>query len=412
MYKIKSNEYNCSLFLEDDSRLIVLPSIFSYSLVLNKENYVQLEKIIKDSDNSKYVKHEIEAKEVSDTTIETILTKIGSFLAWVDEYSKTSKTVRPNNTEKMPEEILNHYINDVLIDKEGVSEGGAFQHIMALNSYYNYLAVNDFSKAKKIVIKPRMREVARDNTKKRTAVKYLTTGLRSTIYQNTSCLRDELLLRSMGEMGCRTKECQGFLVDDFTIGTTTYKGLKSLFLEMDEDESKEEFEYYLQGKYSKSKRNSGGESRMLYFHRDLLLRFKKYYENERPSSDSQTFFLNDPDNGIGRGTPITKNRASKVFAEVRDKVIAMGLNGELDAKEQMLEKDHVGHTLRHSFGTDKFYEFAQEKNIRIDDVTTTSTVYLAVASLMGHTINERSAPQTTKRYIRSCHIMLQFQKAA
>ena len=98
-----------------------------------------------------------------------------------------------------------------------------------------------------------------------------------------------------------------------------------------------------------------------------------------------------------------------MFAQVRAKVIELQKAGLLNADDQKLEEDHTGHVLRHSFGTDKFYKFSEESNIRIDDVTTTSSVYLAVARLMGHSADGRSAPQTTKRYIRSCHIMQQFQ---
>lgn len=408
MLKIKSETYSCPIFVAD-AALIFLPCLFSLSLTQNKEIYAQVYKVTRYNDGMNRAKREIETKYVTDTTIHTILSKLETFLFWVEEYSLTSKELSLFNTEKIPEELLNHYINDVLIGTRGVSETGISQHIMALNAYYNYLDVNDLSVSKRLMVKPAFREAARDNTKKRTAVKYLTPSLRSTLYRNTSNLRDELLLRAMGELGCRSKECQGFLVDDFTIAGKTHKGLRTLFLDLEENPEKDEFEYYLQGKFSKSKRSAGGESRKLYFHRDLLLRFKKYFQNERPHSKEQTFFLNDPANGEGSGIPISKIRPSKVFAQVRAKIIEMQKNGLLDPEDQRLEEDHTGHVLRHSFGTDKFYKFSEEKNIRIDDVTTTSSVYLAVASLMGHSANDRSAPQTTKLYIRSCHILLQFQ---
>ena len=70
----------------------------------------------------------------------------------------------------------------------------------------------------------------------------------------------------------------------------------------------------------------------------------------------------------------------------------------------MLEDDHTGHTLRHSFGTDKFYDVCKENRIKIDSVTPTSAVYLLVARLMGHNAKDGSAPETTRMYIRSCHI--------
>lgn len=410
MLKIKSEKYSCPLFFADDASLILLPCLFSHSLTLNGVTYVQVDRVTKDDDGNKRVKREIETNEVTDTTIHIILSRLETFLFWVEDYSLTSKELNLFNTEKIPEELLNNYINDVLIKTRGASETGISQHIMALNAYYNYLAINDLSVAKRLMVKSAFRETARNNTKKRTAVKYLTPSLRSILYRNTSNLRDELLLRAMGELGCRSKECQGFLVDDFTAAGKAHKGLRSLFIEMDENFDKEVFQYYLQGKFSKSKRSAGGESRTLYFHRDLLMRFKNYFNNERPESKEQTFFLNDPANGEGSGAPISKTRPGKVFAQARAKVIQMQKNGLLDPEDQRLDADHTGHVLRHSFGTDKFYKFSEEANIRIDDVTTTSSVYLAVASLMGHSANDRSAPQTTKRYIRGCHIMLQFQR--
>ncbi len=411
MLKIKSEKYGCPFFVQDDLSLILLPCFFSHFLVLNKQIHVQIDKTSKCYGEKRIVTHKIEAKEVYDTTIKNILSRFETFLLWVEEYSRASERLSLSNTEKMPVELVNFYINDVLIKERGVSQSGIFQHLMALNSYFNYLAINNLSSVKTFLVKPNFREIARDNTRLRTAVKYLTPSLRSVIYRNTNSLRDELLLRAMGEMGCRSKECQGFLVDDFTVGGKTHKGLKSLFLEMNQNEDKEEFEYYLQGRFSKSKRSSGGESRKLYFHRALLLRFEHYYECERPISNEKTFFLNDPDNGNGGGTPVSKTRPSKVFAQVREKIIMMQRNGKLDPDDQMLEEDHTAHILRHSFGTDKFYKFSEDANIRIDDVTTTSHIYLAVASLMGHSTNDRSAPQTTKLYIRSCHILSQFQGA-
>ena len=226
MLKIQLPGSGCPLFVADDSSLILLPCLFSYSLVLNKEIYVQVDQVINNFGERKRVEKMLETKEVVDQTVNNILNRLETFLLWVEEYSRTSQTLSVFNIEKIPEEILNHYINDVLIEIRGVSEKGIFQHIMALNAYFNFLAANHFSSVKRITVKPSFRETARDNTKKRTAVKYLTPSLRSTIYQNTTSLRDELLLRAMGEMGLRSRECQGFLVDDFKSGGKTYSGLK------------------------------------------------------------------------------------------------------------------------------------------------------------------------------------------
>lgn len=145
---------------------------------------------------------------------------------------------------------------------------------------------------------------------------------------------------------------------------------------------------------------------MIYIHHDLLLRFKEYYESERPKTDSDHFFVNDSTTDIG--APISQSRASRVFTDTKKKVFELQERGLLPQEGQMLEPDHTHHILRHSFGTDRFYKYAEQKNMRVDDVTPTSQVYLTVAKLMGHSANDGSAPKTTSTYIRSCHIKEQF----
>lgn len=75
----------------------------------------------------------------------------------------------------------------------------------------------------------------------------------------------------------------------------------------------------------------------------------------------------------------------------------------------MLDEDHTHHVLRHSFGTDKFYELCQKNRMAFDDVSTTSQIYLTVARLLGHNAADKRAPATTKKYIRSCHIKEAFE---
>lgn len=68
MLKIKSEKHSYPLFVADDVSLILLPCFFSQSLTLNKEIYVQVDRVIKDHDGKKRVKCVIEANEVTDTT--------------------------------------------------------------------------------------------------------------------------------------------------------------------------------------------------------------------------------------------------------------------------------------------------------------------------------------------------------
>lgn len=62
--------------------------------------------------------------------------------------------------------------------------------------------------------------------------------------------------------------------------------------------------------------------------------------------------------------------------------------------------------MRHSFGTDTFYDAAQENGMKIDDITHMSQPYLATARLLGHATTGKEPPKTTRDYIRSCHVKI------
>ena len=396
MLSFYSKKHLCKLFTQDDLTPLPLPCLFSH--MLSKKFLVY--SIGKDN--------EINEKEVEKSTSIYMLNRLEQFFLWLQEYSKESDFVSLDNHHNLPCEIINHYVNDVIIEQKGLGEASVRQSIQALNAYYNYLYyAGIINYPRRLFIKPRLREQARSNTSKRTSVKYLTPELRNIISNNASSIRDELLLRTGAECGLRSKENQGVLLHDFRVGTKTHKGIFSLFTDMENNPEQVEFEYYLQGRFSKSKRHSGGRSRKIYLHSDLLRRFKEYYDIERPKSDSDNFFLNNSNST--QGTPISASRATKVFKLVRDKVIAMQEKHLLSANGQLLEEGHTHHVLRHSFGTDKFYFFARQWNIAIDNVTTTSQPYLAVAALMGHSTTNKSAPTTTRKYIRSCHIKESFE---
>jgi len=190
----------------------------------------------------------------------------------------------------------------------------------------------------------------------------------------------------------------GFLLKDFKIGKNKYKGLESLFRELDENEDKLEFIYFLQGIYSKGSNGKGGKSRKIFLSRSILEAMRDYWIEERPVSHSNHLFLNDANNNKGS---ISKSRASIIFNKIRKRI--REAQGALYLHEQEVESDHTYHCLRHSFGTDLFYDLAEENRILVDDVTTTSQVYLTVAATLGHSVTGRFAPETTKKYIRSCN---------
>lgn len=401
MLIVTSDKHNCKLFLNDDSSLIFLPCLFSYFLSKRGVVFHIIESVGIDSSD------QMKSEDVTDETIKFINNRLMTFLLWVEEYSKDKKTISLITHHNLPEELINTYLSQVIIDKMGSGKSSVDQHLLAIRAYYNYLAYIGVSSLKRFFISPQQKRAAMANTSPRNVVRYLTPELRSILIKNTTSLRNELLIRTGCELGLRSKENTGLLINDFVISNKKHNGLKSLFEELDSKPNKIEFEYLLQGKYSKSVRRKGGKARSLYIHRSLLERLREYFKNERPESENNTFFLNN--SSSERGTPISYSCATTAFREVRNRVLELQLNGFLPEDGQALEKEHTHHVLRHSFATDKFYDLSLEKNIAIDDVTTTSVVYLTVAALMGHTTTGADAIETTKRYIQGCHIKLQFE---
>ncbi len=395
----KSEYHQCNIFMAEDLSLLLLPTFFSKAVCLHGVVWKRVTSDGKD----KFASTTYQKEEISDVTIKILHNKLEHFFNWLVQYSQTNSHVSIDRHHNIPEELLNHYINTVIIEEQAAGEHTVEQYLMALRNYYDYLAMTGFTNAKDIRVKPRLKSVVKKNTKRRTSVKYLTPELRSIFYRNTESLRDELLLRGGGELGLRSKENQGLLLEDFMVGNKKHPGFKSLFLEMAQHPEQMEFKYYLQGQYTKASRNTGGgQSRTLHIHRSLLERYKEYCDKERPESAENALLLNASYSDYG--TPISKNAASRAFTRTKKKVFELQRNGALPGHVQMLEDDHTGHILRHSFGTDKFYDACKENLVKIDSVTPTSAVYLLVAKLMGHNAKDGSAPETTKTYIRSCHI--------
>tara|TARA_B110000211_G_scaffold55661_1_gene61938 strand:+ start:137 stop:1378 length:1242 start_codon:yes stop_codon:yes gene_type:complete len=402
---IKSERHNCTIFSHEDNSILLLPTIFSSAMCLHQTAWVK--RTVVDSDGFSLTVFKEE--DISETLIVSIHNKLTNFLNWLGAYSSDSQYVNVDAHHNLPELLLNYYINEVLVSEQQCSEGSMNHYLMALRYYYDYLAMNSLTNAKNIRLTAKSKKEVRNNTKRRTAVKYLTPELRSLLYRQTDTLRDELLLRTGGELGLRSKENQGLLLDDFMVGNKRHKGFKSLFAQMVMEPNETVFTYHLQGKYTKAPRNSGGgKARTLYIHRSLLSKFKRYFDEERPTSSKNTLLVNNSYSHTG--TPIAKSTASRVFTKIKKHVLAMQGNGEVGQFGQMLEVDHTHHILRHSFGTDKFHELCQKNRIAIDDVTPTSQVYLAVASLMGHSAKDKKAPKTTKTYIRSCQIKEMFEQ--
>ena len=314
---------------------------------------------------------------ISDTTIEFVNNRLAQFLNWLENHGNQIFQNALDMHPALDDSWLSFYINNVIAEEQEASDNAVNQHLMALRYYYNYLANAGLSSIKDFRLSKCNMTKAIANTKRKTAIKYLTPELRKLLCEKSRCLRDQLLIRTGAELGLRTKENLGLVLNDFKAGHTTYKGLLSLFKEMHNDSSKISFRYWLQGKYSKSSRSSaGGRERWLLIHRALLLSLERYFITERPVSNSDTFFLTKS------GNPIPKNKGTTVFRNIRNELLYLQASGELGEEGQKLEEDHTYHILRHSFGTDLFHSLAERQNTPFDAVTTTHPVYLYVAERM------------------------------
>ena len=399
MYWFTSQQYKAKLFCSESGVPYILPCIFSHSLTA-KRSIWELKYL---SEGTRRIKQaELVESSVSSNTIEEILSELKNFLLWVEHYSVEKETIAVATHYNFPVELLNYFLNNVLIRERNKSEEMAKKSLNALRAYYNYLAYHGFTNRKDLAITNDSLSIARQNTNHRGVVKYLSPGLRAQLYANARTLRDECILRAGGSCGIRSKENIGFLLNDFVVGNKKYKGLKALFREMTDNPTLEKFEYFLQGKYSKSRRHSGGKSRMLYIPRETLLRFQCYFEYERPDVAINNLFVTEPSSSYTK--VISESRVTKAFSYAREQVLKKQQEGLLPDYMDRLEEKHSYHILRHSFGTDTFYDAAKESGLRVDDVSPTSQPYLLTAALLGHEASGMGAPQTTKDYIRSCHL--------
>jgi integrase len=402
MYSYNSIFHNFKIFSDKKNFPIILPTFYSEFISTTHQDYC-LQKV---SSYDTIGEWEICLRNTSEKLVEIYLSKLSNFLQWVELYSEGSNYVNLETHQNIPDEIINYYLNEYLIEEQGKGEKSISQHLSALISYYTYLEATGFSNRKNFYIKPKYKEISRRNTRSRTSIKYLTPALITTLVMYAKTKRDALLIRTASECGLRSMENRGLLLNDFKVGTKKHNGLLSLFQEMSIDSHKIEFIYYLQGQYSKGSHGKGGKSRELFISRDLLESIREYWAEERPYSDSEHLFLNNSKNNQN---PISKLTPSIIFSNIRKRILKDQQEEKLNPNQQAIEIGHTYHCLRHSFGTNLFYDLSEENNTLFDDVSATSQVYLTVAAVLGHSITGRYGPETTKFYIRSCNIKKHFE---
>lgn len=395
MQRFNDKEYNKHwIYLDDNNTPLILPCLYARYIT---QRGVSIELKVKKDRITNQIIHFFEEVEIALDGQYVRGNQLGLFLDWVYMQSRSGSHISLTNHTALPSDVINEYINNYLIKTKGKSEVVVSKAIYSLKSYFNWLSYFFDNKYKNIFVFSSHRALLRSNNKQCLTVKYLLPATRELLYRRAGTLLEEIVLRNGGDLGCRTKENLGFLLGDFTANQKKHSGLLSLFSELEKKSDKQEFEYHLSSLYTKY-----GRSRTLYIPRSLLEKMKRYYYTERAITKSNYLFVSNANN-YSKGCGVSSEYGSNIFRKVLLRVInSMDENPELYSGCQTLEIGAVYHHLRHSFGTDVFYEECRRNGKNYDSITTESAAYIETARRMGHKVDGRHSNQTTKVYIHSC----------
>ncbi|MFA0053969.1 site-specific integrase [Vibrio echinoideorum] len=397
MQRVRDKTHNQHwIYLDDNDVPLLLPCLYSRYTTLNGLSVVH-EKV-KNAETEQY-DFQFKEVEIGEDAQNVRGEKLGVFLEWLEDYAKESDQplLTLDNHIALPDEYMNTFINDHLVHKMEASEVVVNRAVMSLESYYNWLSYFFDMSYKKIFIYSENRQLVRLNSKSKLIIKYLLPATRELLYANTNTLFEEIVLRNGGELGCRTKENQGFYLEDFKADGFIQKGLLNLFKDMMANPDKEEFEYHLASFHAKY-----GSKRKFYIQRSHLSLMKRYYDQERPKTESNQLLVSNSTNDTF-GKPVGKQYGTQLFSRVLEKVRKLiQENPEAYLGYQELDKALSYHHLRHSFGTDIFYEGCQQAKKSYESITTESAVYIETARRLGHKVDSKYSNQTTKMYIHAC----------
>ncbi|MDN3629777.1 site-specific integrase [Vibrio lentus] len=397
MQRVRDKTHNKHwIYLDDNDVPLLLPCLYSRYTTLNGLSVVH-EKV-KNAETEQY-DFQFKEVEIGEDAQNVRGEKLGVFLEWLEDYAKESDQplLTLDNHIALPDEYMNTFINDHLVHKMEVSEVVVNRAVMSLESYYNWLSYFFDMSYKKIFIYSENRQLVRLNSKSKLIIKYLLPATRELLYANTNTFLEEIVLRNGGELGCRTKENQGFYLEDFKADGFIQKGLLNLFKDIMANPDKEEFEYHLASFHAKY-----GSKRKFYIQRSHLSLMKRYYDQERPKTESNQLLVSNSTNDTF-GKPVGKQYGTQLFSRVLEKVRKLiQENPEAYSGYQELDKALSYHHLRHSFGTDIFYEGCQQAKKSYESITTESAVYIETARRLGHKVDSKYSNQTTKMYIHAC----------
>ena len=134
---IKSERHNCTIFSHEDCSILFLPTIFSSAVCLHQTAWAKRTVLGYEG----FAQTIFEEEEISETSIIVIHNKLTNFFNWLSTYSSDSQYVNIDTHHNLPELLLNHYVNDVLVSQQQCGESSMDHHLMALRYYYDYLAM-------------------------------------------------------------------------------------------------------------------------------------------------------------------------------------------------------------------------------------------------------------------------------
>lgn len=374
-----------TVFLDSNGNIIIAPLLYTIYL----ENLGEIIKC-KEYQKGGELYKELYEDSLSESSIPQYIGHIFNFFQYIEESNLRNEAPDVHHSYLIQASLVNKYLNSYL--PKHLTSASLSVHQASIRSYFYFLSKLGLIAPMNIKISRKAKKLSFDNNRSKTKINYVSTEERAALIHRCKTKRDRLLLRMGFEVGLRTSENTGLLLQ--------YKGnrdgyLLSLFDDLINPEKShlEKFRYMLHGKFTK-----GGKSRWIFFSRSLLEAIRDYYLTERAVVLSEAKGKLDPDDLFlnaapgYKGDPIKESRATDVFDKYRDMI---------DWMDQTLSY----HDLRHTFATELYqYELINSEG---GETRSQSSALITVAQRLGHALGKDGRPTSvTTCYIRLKEVML------
>ena len=314
---------------------LFLPLLFTTFLVRNGFVFRQR--------RSRYSEGYLEKAYLTESTIQNYISALHLFLESLQEYSagqdNNQTTPSANQLNLVDQRFVSVYLNEYLPPMFG-SFKTLNQHRASIQSFFDWLSQFGLSDGLTATLRNDVRVVLGNSKKdKSSVVQYISREHRQELLRNCKTERDRLILRTGFELGLRTSENLGLVIEKQRIQGILKPGLGQLFEQLRNNSTTPAFEYWLNGRYCK-----GGRSRPLQIPRRLLTAMSTYFDGERKrmtkilGKSSDHLFINY--------SRIAKAEISNQFAT--------DLFRSLRSNVENLDRSLSYHDLRHTFGTELY----------------------------------------------------------